>query len=310
MESTGNHHLTGAAPPKFTNPFDPVTPNPHDYSKNPIPDNPPSSQPTETHNHLTLSNASNPNPNQPNSPFIATQQRNYHMINDNDLFIAKTLGIDEKDCIEFVEKTSSVERTATANEDFTYSGPPALLLVSKLRHFKKVIKSWAANLKVKEGEFEATLWQDLTSLEEVAENRNLSEDEEWAFGECKKNILELEVSRIKDKWQRSRVKWASHGDNNSSFFHSCINARVASNRIHGIDINGSLITKPNIIKREVRRFFSSRFKDDTQSRPSFACPGERNSLDLEVEKVSESAAGTFSTSAMFGPYRLCTVKQQ
>lgn len=57
------------------------------------------------------------------------------------------------------------------------------------------------------------------------------------------------------------------------FFHRCINSRVASNGIQGIEINGFWIMKPNIIKKEVISFFNSRFKEVIKNRPTFVCPG-------------------------------------
>ncbi|KAK1406974.1 hypothetical protein QVD17_38584 [Tagetes erecta] len=114
---------------------------------------------------------------------------------------------------------------------------------------------------MKERELEDILWQDLKELEDTLESRDLTDSEEWAYGECKTSLRDIENHRIKDIWQKSRVKWASHGDDNSSYFHKFLKSRVCSNRIHGIDINGTWNMKPNVIKREVRKFFCNRFKD-------------------------------------------------
>ncbi|KAK1435035.1 hypothetical protein QVD17_00790 [Tagetes erecta] len=133
---------------------------------------------------------------------------------------------------------------------------------------------------MKERELEDTLWQDLKELEDTLESRDLTESEEWSFGECKASLTDIENHRIKDIWQKSRVKWASLGDDNSSYFHRFLKARVSSNRIHGMDINGSWNMKPNVIKREV---FPS---------------GSISFLEMALEKHAGNNIGTFSTGTM------------
>lgn len=39
---------------------------------------------------------------------------------------------------------------------------------------------------------------------------------------CKKNSMDLEEYNIKDKWQKSRIKWASHNDGNFGYFHGSL----------------------------------------------------------------------------------------
>ncbi|KAK1432303.1 hypothetical protein QVD17_09198 [Tagetes erecta] len=306
----------------------------------PLPTTPPPFLTTAPPPSLSISNASeppNPNLTSPISTFTPPQHEDL----ENNLHVAKLLGINELECIAFIENATKGEVKqkradfhdiiSKANDDFNFSGPRELYLISKLKFIKDRIKVWAADLRSKESEFDKTLWNDLTSLEEATESRQLSEDEEWAYGECKKGLLEIEQLRLKDTWQKSRVKWACDGDDNSNFFHRSIKVRTATNRIHGIDVDGSWITKPNIIKREVRRYFNSRFQEDTPIRPSFNCPGlkklsmddgailtrpfedseikhvvwdcgERHAMVMEMEASSNASERNFATSSMSVAY--------
>ena len=76
-------------------------------------------------------------------------------------------------------------------------------------------------------------------LEVDMEARGLSEEEEWIYAESKKVLKELEVNKQLEMKQRSWVRWALDGDENSSFFHGIVNYRKASNNIPGLMIQGS-----------------------------------------------------------------------
>ncbi|KAJ0589761.1 putative RNA-directed DNA polymerase [Helianthus annuus] len=100
------------------------------------------------------------------------------------------------------------------------------------------------------------------------ESGDLCEEDEWIWCEAKKTIKEIEVRKIDDLKQRSRVKWAFDGDENSKFFHSVINNRKASNRIHGFELNGAWVNKPSKVKKHVFSFFRDKFLEDVHNRPT------------------------------------------
>ncbi|PWA50906.1 RNA-directed DNA polymerase, eukaryota, Reverse transcriptase zinc-binding domain protein [Artemisia annua] len=77
--------------------------------------------------------------------------------------------------------------------------------------------------------------------------------------ETEDSLEEIELYRSRDLKQKSRVKWASLGDENTSFFHGVVNGRKAKNVIPGLEINGEWVSKPKIVKREVLRFFRQHF---------------------------------------------------
>ncbi|KAJ0427872.1 putative RNA-directed DNA polymerase [Helianthus annuus] len=149
--------------------------------------------------------------------------------------------------------------------------PPDLALTKKFFRIRKRLKIWREDFLAKEKEDVKQACEDLENLEEALEVRELSEEEEWILTESKKMVKNFEDRKNADLKQRSRVRWAIDGDENSKFFHALINKRKATNFIPGLMINGEWCTKPALIKREVLSFFRNKFVEDFKVRPSLCC---------------------------------------
>ncbi|XP_076956487.1 uncharacterized protein LOC143631690 [Bidens hawaiensis] len=113
-------------------------------------------------------------------------------------------------------------------------GPADLALVNKFKMLRNVIKVWWGITKGKKGDREQTLKDELENLETEMESRDLSEEEEWIRMESLKDLTELAMLKVKDLKQKSRVRWAMFGDDNSVFFHSFINNRKRK-KLHSRD---------------------------------------------------------------------------
>lgn len=87
------------------------------------------------------------------------------------------------------------------------------------------------------------------------EQKQLEEEELWVWSECTKCLKEIESYRACDIRQKSWCKWASLGDENSSFSHNVVKGRHARNAIPGLEVSGEWVSKPAHVKREVLRFF-------------------------------------------------------
>ena len=110
-------------------------------------------------------------------------------------------------------------------------------------------------------------------MEVIMEHQDLEESDLWVWSECVKGLQEIDFFRTRDFQQKSRVQWASLGDENSSFFHNVVKGRQARNAIPGLEVRGERVSKPSLIKREVLRFFRDRFKEDFKIRPGIVCSG-------------------------------------
>ncbi|KAI3683245.1 hypothetical protein L1987_83746 [Smallanthus sonchifolius] len=171
---------------------------------------------------------------------------------------------------------------AASCNSFRFSGPADLALVTKLKWLKGRIKGWLVGERKKRDDGYRSHKDSIVLLEKLADTRSLSHHELDFRAECKKFVLECDLTRQRDIQQKSRVRWALEGDENSSFFHGIMNANTSNNRINGILVDGSWETSPSVLKDKAFEFFADKFKEPVEARPRLICP------NLSVLSVSEA----------------------
>ncbi|PWA79287.1 RNA-directed DNA polymerase, eukaryota [Artemisia annua] len=117
-------------------------------------------------------------------------------------------------------------------------GPADINLMRKLKDLRMKLNRWIVKSRKKDNELEFSLKKDKEEMERLMEQKDLEESELWVWSECCKNLHEIELLRTRDLKQKSRVKWAALGDENTSLFHNVVNGRKARNSIPGLEVNG------------------------------------------------------------------------
>ncbi|XP_076883004.1 uncharacterized protein LOC143531635 [Bidens hawaiensis] len=154
--------------------------------------------------------------------------------------------------VEFVEHKCS---------RFRFVGSADLALATKLKWLKGCIKGWLVCAKSQAERSYDFRKAEVDRLLEIAESRTLLPPEEDYRLECKAVVDEFDLLKMRDMQQKSRVRWAIDGDDNSRFFHGILNSNLSCNRVHGLYINGDWVTNPTVIKNEVYDFFSKKFSE-------------------------------------------------
>jgi hypothetical protein len=77
----------------------------------------------------------------------------------------------------------------------------------------------------------------------------------------------LKISKESVLAQRSRTKWLKEGDENSRYFHACINSRGKKNFIRALRVNDVWVESPSLIHNAAVAYFRNQFASDHWARP-------------------------------------------
>ncbi|KAJ0445231.1 putative RNA-directed DNA polymerase [Helianthus annuus] len=168
---------------------------------------------------------------------------------------------------------------------FSFDGPSDLALATKLKWVKRRLKEWVNTYKFANGGLYVSKMERLDTLEVIAESRPLSNEELEERVECKSFIVEADRIKLMDLKQKSRVRWAKDGDENTSYFHGVVNANTSNNRINGLHIDGVWTTFPPAIKDYVFTFFEEKFKEPMAARPGLICPNLATLSDVDATNM-------------------------
>ncbi|GJZ85653.1 putative RNA-directed DNA polymerase [Tanacetum coccineum] len=146
---------------------------------------------------------------------------------------------------------------------------PAVSFKSKLQHLKSSIKKWRSDIQGVESAATAKLRGKLDALDNKAEVGPLTPTDATAGIDIVRELTSLERTKVMDLREKAKVRWAIDGDENSHFFHGMLNSKLNHSRINGLNILGSWITNPVLIKNHIYQFYESKFKETSNRRPSF-----------------------------------------
>ncbi|XP_022014541.1 uncharacterized protein LOC110914035 [Helianthus annuus] len=191
----------------------------------------------------------------------------------------------------------TVVRSAVASCNFT--GPPDVSLAEKLRCIKRAVKEWNKKTKKEENVCLNNEEEEIKRLDLFCVTRDLSGGKKADYVEHKNKVNIINDTRLKELHQKSRVKWAVEGDENSTFFHGFINSRVARSRMNGLFIDGKWCVDPPRIKDEVRKFFENKFVEPTPSRPNFTCH--------HIKKLTDTQSMSLISPFSFNEVKKCNL---
>ncbi|XP_071704285.1 uncharacterized protein [Rutidosis leptorrhynchoides] len=155
----------------------------------------------------------------------------------------------------------------------------------KLKKVKEVLKEKCNPKFNKLNEEIESLQENVVKWEKLVGTRDLSESEIHLWMESRKKWLEKDKEKAEMLKQKARIKWATEGDENSKYFHSCTKRRQNKNNILEINTNGLWIENPQHIKEEAFKHFSNRFKKDDSRRFQFCGPLEKTLSNAEASML-------------------------
>ncbi|GJZ96376.1 RNA-directed DNA polymerase, eukaryota [Tanacetum coccineum] len=130
---------------------------------------------------------------------------------------------------------------------------------------------------------------ELGEIDKVMDRGEFDDATVFCRFELKHKLLNVTEMEEKDRFQKSKVKWAVEGDENSKFFHGIINKRRSQLAIRGIFVDGLWQTEPEMIKDAFFHHFAARFKEHVKHRFKLNFQFHNKLLQSQVEDLEREA---------------------
>ncbi|GKC08255.1 hypothetical protein Tco_0999865 [Tanacetum coccineum] len=157
-----------------------------------------------------------------------------------------------------------VERTWRS---FTHSdGNGMIRFKKKLQELKVNIRRWIMNKRLQMAGSKNVIINELKVIDKELDQGVVSDVNLLRRLELNRHLHDINVKEASDSFQKSKIKWAIEGDENSKFFHGIINKKRSQLAIRGVFVDGCWCTDPNLVKEAFHDHFEARFKKPTTNR--------------------------------------------
>jgi hypothetical protein len=162
------------------------------------------------------------------------------------------------------------------------TGWMAYILKEKLKGLKEHIKGWNKDTYGQVDSKIASLVIDINDLDIRSEVTGLSVGDVERRKSLFAQMWHLKISKASILAQRSRSRWLKDGDENSRYFHACINSRGKKNFIRALRVGDEWFESPPLIRKATVDYFTLHFAADRWNRPKL---GELSSQDLVMRRM-------------------------
>ena len=136
----------------------------------------------------------------------------------------------------------------------------------KLQGLKSIIRSWVKDKKLHLHSMKNVLRNDLNFIDMELERGNATDESLRLRTELNRRLHDINKVEANELAQKSKIKWAIEGDENSNFFHGIINKKRSQMAIRGIFVDGAWCTEPNSVKEAFKKHFEARFQQPSHDR--------------------------------------------
>ncbi|GJV84265.1 RNA-directed DNA polymerase, eukaryota [Tanacetum coccineum] len=108
--------------------------------------------------------------------------------------------------------------------------------------------------------------------------------------ELNRRLQDIKLLEVKDLVQKSKIKWAIEGDENSKFFHGIINKKRSQLSIRGVFVEGTWCTDPSIVKEAFKNHFEVRFQQPCHDRLKLNAPFHNRLSSDQVDELDRAVS--------------------
>ncbi|GKB17966.1 RNA-directed DNA polymerase, eukaryota [Tanacetum coccineum] len=145
------------------------------------------------------------------------------------------------------------------NNDGVVATNSMTLLKNKLKCLKQRLKDWSTVKRRSNGHTRKSLRESFNEIELRIDKGERLPDDLVKRATIIRDLNDFDQKDAIDLAQKSKIKWAIEGDENSKFFHGIVNKKRRHLAIKGILVNGESINNPIRVKSEFYNYFSDIF---------------------------------------------------
>ncbi|GJS77776.1 RNA-directed DNA polymerase, eukaryota [Tanacetum coccineum] len=190
-----------------------------------------------------------------------------------------------------------VERTWSA---FAYSDNNSMIrFKKKLQELKKVIRLWINVKKSQLAGSKNSIVLELRDIDKQLDQIGPNDLLIFRRHELKCNLNDLKEMESMDSFQKSKVRWAIEGDENSKYFHGIINKKRSHLAIRGVFDDGIWRTDPSSVKKALRDHYEARFNKPTTTRLKLSFPFPKRLSTVQVDDLERGVSHDEIRSAVW-----------
>nr|GEZ82102.1 RNA-directed DNA polymerase, eukaryota [Tanacetum cinerariifolium] len=137
---------------------------------------------------------------------------------------------------------------------------------------KVIIKLWIKDKRLHLEGAKTNISKELQKIDKEMDSGVVSDTNRFRRLDLIRQLHDIKAKEATDALQKSKVRWAVEGDENSKFFHGVNNKRRSQLAIRGVFDDGRWCTAPDTVKNAFLNHFESRFKKPITSRLKLNSP--------------------------------------
>ncbi|GJS20249.1 RNA-directed DNA polymerase, eukaryota [Tanacetum coccineum] len=136
----------------------------------------------------------------------------------------------------------------------------------KLQELKKTMRVWIKDKNTQLVSTKRSISDEMRDIDKLLDAGRVSDSLLFRRNDLKCQLHDIKSMEAMDSMQKSKVKWAVEGDENTNFFHGIINKKRSQLAVRGVFDDGVWLTDPVLVKKAFHDHYESRFKKPTSAR--------------------------------------------